>query len=116
MGRGLSELQKSILKIAYRKRVWGDSLGNVTNREILIEVYNFPFHSPSADTTSGTPQIFFRKEIGMSRYYSASVAVVKAFNRLVKRGLAQRKHNFGILLTEVGFKAAKAVASKQRKN
>ena len=116
MGRGLSELQKTILNMAYRKRARGYDLGNVTNREVLIEVYNFPFHSPSADTTSGTPQIFFRKEIGINRYYSASVAVVKAFNRLVKRGLAQRKHNFGILLTEAGVKAARAIASKQCKN
>ncbi len=116
MGRGLSELQKTILNMAYRKRARGYNLGNVTNREVLIEVYNFPFHSPSADTTSGTPQIFFRKEIGINRYCSASVAVVKAFNRLVKRGLAQRDSNYGILLTEAGVKTAVALASKQRKN
>lgn len=116
MSRGLSELQKTILKMAYRKLARGYGLGDVTNREVLIEVYNFPFHSPSADTTSGTPQIFIRKEIGINRYKSASVAVVKAFNRLVKRGLAQRKHNFGILLTEAGVKAARAIASKQCKN
>ena len=42
--------------------------------------------------------IYDRKIIGINRYKSASVAVVKAFDRLVERNLAQSNH--GILLTE----------------
>jgi hypothetical protein len=106
MGKGLSELQKSILKIAYRDQ----ERGYVKNRDVLIEVYKFPFHSPSADTTSGTPQIFKRQEIGISRYRSASVSVVKAFNRLVGRGLAIRKYNHGIILTDEGAKKAEILS------
>jgi hypothetical protein len=110
MGKGLSELQKSILRMAYQNRRGGYGSGDVKNREVLIEVYRFPFHSPSADTSSGTPQIFKRQEIGISRYRSASVSVAKAFNRLVKRGLAIRKYNHGIILTEEGTKKAEVLS------
>jgi hypothetical protein len=107
MGKGLSELQKSILKLALRNRNRRNGAGDVKNREVLIKIYKFPFHSPSVNTTSGTPQIFRRAEIGISRYRSASVSVVKAFNRLIKRGLAIRKYNHGIILTEEGKEKAK---------
>jgi hypothetical protein len=103
MGKGLSELQKSILKMAYRDR------GNVENKDVLIEFYKFPKHAPGPSHVSGTPQIFSRHEIGISRYRSASVSVVKAFNRLVKRGLAVRNYNHGIILTEEGAKVAKTL-------
>ena len=107
MGKGLSDIQRSILKMAYRDR--GEGSGFVKNGGVLIEVYGFPFHSPSVNTTSGSPQIFRRQEIGISRYRSGSVSVVKAFNRLVKRGLAIRKYNHGIILTEEGTKVAKTL-------
>jgi len=101
MGKGLSKLQKSILKMAYRNR------RHVENKDVLIEFYKFPPHAPGPSHVSGTPQIFDRHEIGINRYRSASVSVVKAFNRLVKRGLAIREYNNGIVLTEEGFKVAK---------
>ncbi len=104
MARGLSELQKKILKIAYRNRGRMSKQGDVKNCEVLIEVYNFPAHSPGPSYTSGTPQLFNCQEIGMNRYRSAAVSVVKAFNRLAERRLAHRKHNHGIILTEAGVK------------
>ena len=104
MGKGLSELQKSILKMAYRDR------GNVENKDVLIEFYKFPAHAPGPSHVSGTPQIFNRQEIGISRYRSASVSVVKAFNRLVNRGLAIRKQNHGIILSAEGMKKAKVLS------
>jgi hypothetical protein len=103
MGKGLSELQKSILKMAYRNR------GNVENKDVLIEFYKFPRHAPGPSHVSGTPQIFNRCEIGINRYRSASVSVVKAFNRLAKRGLAIREYNHGIVLTAEGTKKAKVL-------
>jgi hypothetical protein len=103
MGKGLSELQKSILRMAYRDR------GNVENKDVLIEFYKFPAHAPGPSHVSGTPQIFDRREIGISRYRSASVSVVKAFNRLVRRGFAVRKYNHGVILTEEGAKVAKTL-------
>jgi Mn-dependent DtxR family transcriptional regulator len=42
-------------------------------------------------------------------YRSASVSVVKAFNRLVNRDLAIRKQNHGIILTEEGVKVTRAL-------
>ena len=95
--------------MAYGNRGDYYKFGCVRNRDVLIMYYGFPIHSFSADTTSGTPQIFKPQEIGTSRYRSASVSVVKAFNRLVKRGLAIRKYNHGIILTEGGTKVAKTL-------
>jgi hypothetical protein len=115
MAKELSALQKTILLLAIRNA--GIRLKNcgVTNREVLIEYYKF---RPCCDTErkrNGT-KIFDRRAIGINRYRSASVAAVKAFDRLVDRGFARRKHNYGILLTETGIKVALAIASKQRKN
>ena len=107
MIKGLSKLQKEILKIAYRNRVY--KYGNVTNSEVLIEVYNFSAHPPAPNHTSGKPQIFNRVEIGINKYKATSVSVVKSFDRLVKRGLAQRQYNHGIYLTGEGMKIAKAL-------
>jgi len=109
MGKGLSELQKSILKMAHGNLSRRNNTSEISNKEVLIRFYKFPFHLPSANTTSGSPQIFRRIEIGINRYRSASVSVVKAFNRLVKRGLAIRKHNHGIILTEEGKDNAKVL-------
>ena len=109
MVKGLSKLQKEILKIAYRNRGRMSEYGDVKNSEVLIEFYNFPAHPPGSNHISGTPQKFSRVEVGINKYKAASVSVVKSFYRLVKRDLAQRKQNHGILLTEKGMKIAKAL-------
>ena len=109
MIKGLSKLQKEILKIAYRNRGRMSGYGDVVNCKVLIEVYNFPAHPPAPNHTSGKPQIFNRVEIGINKYKAASVSVVKSFNRLVERGLAQRQSNHGIYLTGEGMKVAKAL-------
>ena len=109
MVKGLSKLQKEILKIAYRNRGRMSEYGDVKNSEVLIEFYNFPAHPPGPYHTSGKPQIFNRVEIGIKKYKAASVSVVKSFYRLVERGLAQRKQNHGIILTKEGMKIAKAL-------
>jgi hypothetical protein len=108
MGQGLSELQKAILKIAYRLRRYGRS--SIRNRQVLIHHYRFPHHPPSVHSTSGTPQFFQPAEIGLAPYRCATVSTVKAFHRLVKRGLAERECNFGITLTEEGNEKAKALS------
>jgi hypothetical protein len=115
MAKGLSTLQKTILLLAIRN--FDDSTKNcgVSNKEVLIEYYKF---RPCCDTErkrNGT-KIFDRRAIGINRYRSASVAVVKAFDRLLNRGFARRTQNYGILLTEAGIKVALAIALKQREN
>ena len=96
MGRGLSELQKNILQLAYTKQ------GSVLARDILAEVYGFPATVTNIKSKEVGAMIFSRKAIGEKRYQSASVAVAKAFNRLVARGLARREYNKGIALTKKG--------------
>ena len=109
MVKGLSKLQKIILKMAYLNQDRGYECGHVKNSDVLIGVYRFPAHSPSTDSTSGSPKLFNRQEIGISHYRSASVSVVKAFNRLIKRGLATRKYHHGIILTAEGAELAKTL-------
>jgi hypothetical protein len=109
MGQGLSELQKAILKIAYRNRVRKYGESSIRNSEVLIGHYRFPHHPPSVYYTSGTPNRFRPAEIGLNRYRSASVSVVKSFQRLIKRGLATREYFSGITLTELGNETARAL-------
>ena len=112
MGKGLSELQKSILKMAYRTRGGFSKFGDIRNYEVLERFYNFPVHPPKPSHESGSPQRFNRQEIGLNQYRAACVSTVKAFDRLVKRGLAIRKYNHGIILTTAGAETAKIIAKK----
>ena len=96
MSRGLSELQKNILQLAYINQ------GDILARDILAEVYGFPATVNNIKSKEVGALVFSRKAIGEKRYQSASVSVAKAFNRLAARGLAHRKYNYGIVLTEKG--------------
>jgi hypothetical protein len=112
MAKGLSALQKTILQLtAQNARIRSNNFG-VSNREVLIEYYGFEPCCEIEGKRNGA-HIFDRKVIGIDKYKSASVAVVKAFNRLIKRHLAQRTYCGGILLTAAGVKAAKALKSRQ---
>ena len=95
MSRGLSELQLNILQLAYTNQ------GGILAKNVLVEVYGFP-----TVTDIRSKMVFSRKDIGEKRYQSASVAVVKSFDRLAARGLAYRKYNEGITLTKEGVKVA----------
>ena len=106
MEKGLSRLQKSILKLAYRNRNETYRHGFLHNRDVLIRIYGFrPVYGP--EYTRNGSLIFDRRSIGLRRYMAASVATVKAFNRIFARKLAIRKHNFGIILTPKGAKIAR---------
>jgi hypothetical protein len=110
MAKGLSILQKTILLLAI-KNVEGAKNNGVTNREVLIEYYGFEPCCDIGEKRNGA-KIFDRRAIGIRQCRSSSVAVVKAFDRLVKRGFARRKYNYGILLTKTGIKSARAIALK----
>ena len=96
MGRGLSELQKNILQLAYTNQ------GSILARDILAEVYGFPATVSNIKSKEVGALIFSREAIGEKRYQSASVSVARAFNRLAARGLARREYNKGISLTKEG--------------
>ena len=96
MGRGLSKLQKEILLLAYRNR-------NICLiRDVLTEAYQFPAKGNIQDAKPGV-LIFERKEIGLKKYQAASVAIVKSFNRLIRRGLVHREYS-SVRLTPHGVK------------
>jgi hypothetical protein len=106
MTKNLSKLQRSILKLAYQNRNESYKFGFIHNRDVLIHIYGFRPVAHIEDKRNGT-QIFDSRSIGFKRYMAASVATVKAFNRLSDRKLAIRKHNFGIILTPKGAKIAR---------
>ena len=112
MVSGISKLQRNILKMAYR----GPGRSGVTNSDVLIQVYGFHAHAPAAGTTSGTPQIFNRQEIGIRRYKSASVSVSKSFNRLILRGLVERTSCRQIVLTAAGEREVKKWEHQARRS
>jgi len=53
--------------------------------------------------------VFDREAIGVKRYQATFVVVVRCFNRLVARGLAEREYNRGIRLTDAGVKIVKGI-------
>lgn len=99
MTKGLSRLQKKILRIVYRNR------GSVLARDVLARVYGFPANIQGKKVGA---MIFNRRKIGPKRYQAASTATARSFNRLAARGLARRRYS-GILLTEEGLKVASEI-------
>ena len=79
----LSPLQCCILTLGKKNG------GIVLARDVLIEYYGFkPVRDPSCLNAGA---IVFRKaDIGIGRYNAATVAVCKAFNRLVQRRMATK--------------------------
>jgi hypothetical protein len=127
MGRGLSELQRTILRLALRNR---DGSGkedpgiHVVHPEVLSEFYGFtvnPTKLPSwLRYTPVSPRsrcrMFSPREIGDPRYNAAHVAVSRAFRRLADRGLLalmQYVHGQGGggNLTEAGETVAKQLSA-----
>ena len=79
----LSQLQHCIIGLGKQNG------GTVLARDVLMEYYGFqPVNNPSLQRTGAI--VFDKTDIGFDRYNAASVAVCKAFNRLVKKGMATR--------------------------
>jgi hypothetical protein len=78
----------------------------MTNQRLLITYYGF---EPAERYQRCYTINFDVRQIGRARYNAASVAVVKAFNRLAARGLARRVYNHGIYLTNAGMGMAKSI-------
>lgn len=95
MGKGLSPLQRFILKETYKKQY-------IKNADILIKRYGFQ------PLTYGKIR-FSRKQIGMEKYICASASVSNSLTRLRKRGLLIRGGcpNWGHCLTKEGIKIVK---------
>jgi hypothetical protein len=102
MGRGLSELQKTILRIAWRNREAerrhdGSGGGDVVYAEVLAEHYGWHpsrcrLQAPSYEKEDEERRTFgsqhFAKEIIGERVYNAAhAALTRAMTRLATRGL-----------------------------
>ena len=96
MGKGLSKLQRDILRLAYNQK------GICYARDVLMEIYKFPAKSTIQGAKPGA-LIFERKEIGLRKYQAASVSVVKSFNRLTTRALVHRECG-GVRISPHGIK------------
>ena len=109
MGKGLGNLQRAILLVAYEKYM-RNSAAYVSAREILIGYYGFPTNGKPLNRYSSS-LVFDRRVIGFRRYMSASVTIVQCFNRLMVRGFVERDVGHGIRLTRAGAKQARELCA-----
>ena len=74
MGRGLSDLQKRILKLAYEERMLGQKTGlcDVCTTQVLLEIYDWPLVE---NCFSVAAHNFDRNEVGQREYDQAMVTV-----------------------------------------
>ena len=115
MPRGLSDLQKRILKLAYEKRLLGQKTGpcDVCTTQVLLEIYDWPLIE---NCFSVAAHNFDRKEVGRREYDQAMVVVSRAMSRLQARGLVTRFKSrrawTGISLTPVGVEVSEQLLVK----
>jgi hypothetical protein len=105
MGRGLSDLQKAILRLARDKRAvggWDEERyqdwvnkpwETVTWSEILATIYGFPGYLPRESSSDREDVMLFPARHLGRRYRSARSAISKAADRLERRGLAKRVYD-----------------------
>jgi hypothetical protein len=131
MGRGLSELQKTILRRALSNRnaegrqagAWG---ADVYRAEILADYWGWKMHAyppfyqqerSGWQRRAHASQRFSRRRIGAARYDAAQAAVTRAFQRLADRGLVELRCGAfaqwsGASLTEIGVNFARNLSAK----
>ena len=128
MGRGLSPLQQTILRIAFRQHDQHlqhaadndrnpDEFGcDVLYRDVLIEHYGFRRKAPRLYVPSDRID---RAAIGRVAYNRATAALSRAFSRLESRGLVcvmcgTGSRWSGANLTDEGLKIAGELSVKTR--
>jgi len=114
MGRGLSELQQSIIVMAYENRDPSINLGgrHVYRESILRECFGW-----EPRERGWSP--FSRKDIGAERYNRGMASLSRALRRLEERGLVEFTHSMlasgwsGVLLTEEGEAEAQRILERR---
>lgn len=86
MGRGLSELQKTMLELA-RESLTQNWDGYVFFNDVFVKFYGWPDPGKRGKGMLESCGKFPKKKIGQKRYMAAKIAVRKSVQRLVKRGL-----------------------------
>lgn len=127
MGRGLSELQETILCLAYtnylaEERATKEGGADLYTYEVMLKVYQFtriPISPNYIEPRLGGSHRFDLNVIGKKRYQAAAAAISKAFRRLEERGFVGRyngaiAHWVGIKLTEAGLQLAGDLMAKSR--
>jgi hypothetical protein len=128
VGRGLSDLQKAILRIGYDNRQQLGHLSrynsDVTSAEVLHYHLGFPLRVNDfgkvaslrgADGMLGGGQMFCVATIGPRRYRAAKASVKKAMIRLRERGLlSQRGLNW--CLTDHGYRVVTELMATKAQN
>jgi hypothetical protein len=87
MGRGLSELQKTMLTMPH------DEYGHIDLNDVIAKYYGWPQHNYKH---------FSKKEIGQQKYMSGYMAARKAFARLMTRELIYSGNRRYYTLTQAG--------------
>jgi hypothetical protein len=119
MARGLSDLQKFILREAAKKPVATQTTcyDMLCTYEICIGYYGW---KPYGGKRSAADNNFDPDKIGRDKYNSVHVAIKKACDRLEKRGLVERGGNgrswTGVFLTDRGREFVKSNGYIGRKN
>lgn len=115
MGRGLSDLQKSILVMAYgnHEPTRGSFGCDLYTKDVLTGYYGWVPVKGYLDSPGS--QSFDIQAIGEQKYRSTRAAVSRAFRRLERRGLvtrvmAVRSVWAGINLTEEGAEVAQSLS------
>ncbi|NBJ13974.1 MAG: hypothetical protein FNP40_00035 [Dehalobacter sp. 4CP] len=89
MGRGLSELQKTMLTMQLNE------YGDIDLKDVMAKYYGWPQNEYKR---------FSKEEIGQQKYMSGYIATRKAFDRLIARGLIFSGNRRYYGLTEAGKK------------
>jgi hypothetical protein len=119
MGRGLSDLQKKILHMAYQNRTIKERKQGVDLRypDVLREWWGWePVRGPrweKGERCDASSQYFSKRQIGEREYRSAEASLSRAVGSLAERGLVYRARLFGhgvVNLTEEGTEVAARLA------
>jgi hypothetical protein len=129
MGRGLSELQQTILQLALERRDHMAAIGrlnhelrggDVYSQDVLVRHYGWPITYGRIDNGSralyqGQAHHFAPTVIGPERYASDRTAVARALRRLQNRGLLCRERDYPsqryrLRLTPAGIDAARLLS------
>jgi len=143
MGRGLSPLQRSILAMAYANReeamaapddpereairhrfgFHGRTLDDLHSFEVMLAVFGCverPTRYPPERTPAGRRvdrwghQRISQTLTGRAKYDAAAVSTHRAFRRLERRGLVERRWFGAVTLTEEGCRVARELSANAR--
>jgi hypothetical protein len=123
MGRGMSELQKTILRRALSNKIReqrdGSNGADVYGAEIAADHFGWvlPPHYYRNVTRRAAVHNFSKQEIGEKRYSSVRAAICRAILRLEERGLGYKVRGAcsqwtGLTLTEEGIQTAEKLSVK----